>query len=78
MKPEEILRPDLLIRINVDQLRLSVSNMQNRMQNMERQYEISKNLLKLQIGYDMDNDIELTDSLDELFNRMLVESGIPI
>jgi outer membrane protein len=70
----EIYEAGFTDQINLDQLRLSVSNMQNRVQNMERQYEISKNLLKFQIGYDIDNDIELTDSLEELFNRMLIEA----
>lgn len=73
---EEIFKAGFTDRINVDQLRLSVSNMQNRIRNIERQYEISKNLLKFQIGYDMDGDIELSDSLDELFDRMILESGI--
>ncbi len=75
---EEIMKAGFTDPINVDQLRLSVSNMQNTIQNMERQYEISKNLLKFQIGFDMDGDIELTDSLDSLFNRMLVGSDMEI
>jgi outer membrane protein len=74
----EIYKAGFTDQINLDQLRLSVSNMQNRVQNMERQYEISKNLLKFQIGYDIDHDIELTDSLEELFNRMLIEADTGI
>ncbi|MFO7924551.1 MAG: TolC family protein [Bacteroidales bacterium] len=75
---EEIMKAGFTDPINVDQLRLSVSNMQNRLQNMERQYENSKNLLKFQIGYDLEKEIELTDSLDQLFNRMLVDTGTEI
>ncbi len=71
---EEIMKAGFTDPINVDQLRLSVANMENSVRNMERQYEISKNLLKFQIGYDMESEIELTDSLDELFNLMLMEA----
>ncbi|MFP4366701.1 MAG: TolC family protein, partial [Bacteroidales bacterium] len=75
---EEIMKAGFTDPINVDQLRLSVSNMQNRLQTMERQYENSKDLLKFQIGYDLEKEIELTDSLDQLFNRMLVDTGTEI
>ena len=75
---KEIMKAGFTDPINVDQLRLSVSTMNNRVRNMERQYEISKNLLKFQIGYDIDREIELTDSLDQLFNRMLIESDIDL
>ncbi len=74
----EIMKAGFTDPINVDQLRLAVSNMNNRVRNMERQYEISKNLLKFQIGYGIDREIELSDSLDQLFNRMLIESDIDI
>jgi outer membrane protein len=74
----EIYEAGFTDQINLDQLRLSVSNMQNRMLNMERQYEISKNLLKFQIGYNIDHDIELTDSLEELFNRMMIEADADV
>ena len=60
--------------INIDQIELSVSNMQNRLLNMERQYELTLNLLKYQTGIDMDTEIELSDTLGHLFGRMMVEA----
>jgi outer membrane protein len=72
----EILKAGFTDPINVDQLRLSVANMQNRVRNIERQYQISKNLLKFQIGFDIDREIEPSDSLDQLFNLMMVEAEI--
>jgi outer membrane protein len=62
--------------INVDQLRLSVSNLNNRITNLERQYELSMYLLKFQIGLDLNRDIVLTDSLSGLFEKMLLEADI--
>ncbi len=69
---EELYREGFTDRINVDQLRLSVSNLGTRVRNMERQFEISKNLLKLQMGLEMEREILLTDSLDELFAMMIM------
>jgi outer membrane protein len=62
--------------INVDQLRLSVSNLGNRITNLERQYDLSMYLLKFQIGLDLNRDIVLTDSLSGLFENMLLEADI--
>ncbi len=71
---EKIMEAGFTDPINVDQLRLSVSNMRNNLTNLERQYELSLNLLKYQIGVDMDREIELTDSLRTLFDRMMLEA----
>ncbi len=60
--------------INADQLRLSVSNMETTLRNLERQHELTLNLLKFQSGIDLDSNIELSDSLVPLFNRMIMES----
>jgi outer membrane protein TolC len=62
--------------INVDQLKLSVSNLKNRLTSLERQYELSMDLMKFQIGLDLNREIELTDSLTGLFERMMLEAGI--
>ena len=71
---EKIMEAGFTDPINVDQLKLSVSNMRNNLTNLERQYELSLNLLKYQIGVDMDREIELTDSLRTLFDTMMLEA----
>ena len=71
---EKIMEAGFTDPINVDQLRLSVSNMRNNLTNLERQYDLSLNLLKYQIGVDMDREIELTDSLRTLFDTMMLEA----
>jgi outer membrane protein len=73
---EKILEAGFTDPINVDQLKLSVSNMKNRITNLERQYELSMNLLKFQIGLDIERQISLTDSLSGLFGKMLKEADI--
>ncbi len=51
----------------VDQLSLLVSNSKTAIDKAGRQAEITKNVLKLQMGYDQDKNIELTDDLESLW-----------
>lgn len=59
---------------SVDQFRLTVSNLGNVLLSMERQINTSKMLLKYQMGYDMDKEIELTQNLEEVFAALDYES----
>jgi outer membrane protein len=52
---------------SVDQLSLLVSNLKTSIDKAARQAEITKNVLKLQMGYEMDKDIQLTDELESLW-----------
>lgn len=60
--------------INVDQLRLMESNIKQLVSAMERQEQITLSLLKFQTGIDRQAGIELTDSLDDLFQKTLPEA----
>ncbi len=71
---EKIVEAGFSDPINADQLKLTVSNMKNNLTNLERQYELSINLLKFQAGIELDRQIELTDSLRHLFDRMMAEA----
>ncbi len=71
---EKIMEAGFTDPINVDQLRLSVSNMRNNLTKLERQYELSLNLLKYQIGVDIDRKIEPADSLHTLFGKIMLEA----
>jgi outer membrane protein TolC len=59
--------------INVDQLKLTVANLRNRIASMERQKDLSLNLLKFQIGLDVEHPLELTDNLENLFGNISLE-----
>jgi outer membrane protein len=59
--------------INVDQLRLTVVNMRNTITNLERQEKLTLNLLKYQVGMDVNQDVELTDDLESLFRNISIE-----
>ena len=71
---EKIMEAGFTDPINVDQLRLSLSNMRNTLKRLESQYEFSLNLLKFQIGLNPGRAIEPAESLDKLFAMMLLET----
>ena len=73
---EKMLEEGFTDPINVDQLKLTVSNMKNNISRLERQRRLTLNLLKFQIGMKVETELELTDSLDGLFDELLLEASI--
>lgn len=61
---------------NVDQLKLTLNEINNSLADAERQLSIANNLLKFQIGYEIKNNIETTDNLDDLLKLATPENGI--
>ncbi len=60
--------------IAVDQLQVSVTSLENAVKSAHRQIQASERLLKFQMGIDLDQKIELTDSLDQLLMGINVPS----
>jgi len=56
--------------INVDQISVSVSMLENSYKSLERNLELSYNMLRFQLGLDPDAKIELTTSLDDILNEL--------
>ena len=54
---------------DVDQLKISMSNVQTVINSLEGQKDVSIKLLKLQLGIDFSQNIELTDSLPIIINQ---------
>ncbi len=67
---EKIMEAGFTDPINVDQLRLTVSNMKNNISNLERQIQVTENLLKFQIGIDLNQPIRLNESLEDLIEGL--------
>ncbi len=72
----ELLREGFTDPINVDQLQLTVSNIENRITALERQAEVTSNLLKFQLGMDMDHELVLIDKLEELHGVLLADLSL--
>ncbi|WP_346883174.1 TolC family protein [uncultured Algibacter sp.] len=54
---------------DVEQLQLTLSNLEINLKNLESLYDISKGYLKLLLGIDLQNTINLTDTLEALVNE---------
>ena len=66
---EAINKAGLIEETDVDQLRITVNTISNALDMLKRQNEMAKNLLKLQIGMYIYDDIELSDDLNSLIDK---------
>jgi len=62
--------------IDVDQLEVTLRNLQNSVLSMERQVVATRNLLKYQMGMEMEKAIVLTDQLDGLVQQIDFEAAL--
>jgi outer membrane protein TolC len=61
-------------QIDVDRLLLSLNSLQTEAEKVSRMTDITLNVLKLQMGYPMDQAIQLKDKIDELVNTLKVDN----
>ena len=71
-----LLENKIILQEDADQISLTLDRIKMNKQVAERQLEIAKNLLKLQMGYDLDKDIEVTETLDDVLADILANSPI--
>lgn len=60
--------------LDVERLQLSLENLQAERENLQQLIDLSYNLLRFQMGYPVDQDIQLTDDFDRLTGLALVAS----
>lgn len=60
-------------KLDVDRIRLSLSTLEARRQSVEGNALIAANLLKFQMGYPIEEEIEVEGDLDNIFSSALVE-----
>ncbi|MGM0613535.1 MAG: TolC family protein [Bacteroidota bacterium] len=53
---------------DVDQISVSISQLKNKKKSMERNVNLSYNMLRFQMGLDSQKEIQLTNSVDEVLN----------
>lgn len=63
---------------DVDQLEITLTDLQNAVASMERQVVATKNLLKYQMGLELDDEIHLTDSLSVMVESLEYQSLMSI
>lgn len=54
----------IIEKLDVDQLSVQITALQNTVKSTERQFELAKNMLRLQLGANANTELELTENLD--------------
>jgi outer membrane protein len=60
--------------LDVDRLTLTMDNLRTEYDKLNQLIQLSKNLLKFQMGYPMEEAIELSESIEDLENQFVVEN----
>ena len=55
---------------DVDQMKMNVTNLENKIEPLNKQIEVAYRLLKYQMGVDLDQDITLTDKLYDIIDKI--------
>ena len=63
---KETFKNGLIEEENVEQLQITLASLNSSLENVKRQRTIALNMLKLVLGIDLDNQLELKDKLDAL------------
>jgi outer membrane protein TolC len=63
---------------DVDQLRITVNQISDSRNALQRNLELNYNMLRFQLGIEANVDLMLTDSLETLFTRMQAESALEV
>ncbi len=64
---ETMYRTGMAEQTDVDQIRITVNQLQNSVNALNRNLELNYNLMRFQLGLDMTTEIQLTDQLEVLF-----------
>ncbi|MGQ8335917.1 TolC family protein [Sunxiuqinia sp. A32] len=68
-KTEPLVEFGMMEKVDLDQLSVQLNSSKNAVKSAERQFEMSKNMLRLQLGVSSETELELTESLSEILNR---------
>jgi len=63
-------RTGMAEKTDVDQIRITASQLENSRRALERTLELNYNMLRFQLGVDSDVDLQLTDNLETLFEQI--------
>ena len=74
-KTEPLVRVGILEKVELDQLSVQVNSLSNAVRSAERQYEMAKNLLRVQLGVSAETELELTQSLSDFIQTNPTAGG---
>lgn len=65
-KTKPMVEFGMIEKVELDQLSVQVNTLLNALKSAERQLELSKNMLRFQLGVSANTELELTDSLEQI------------
>lgn len=68
-RTEPLVKVGMMEKLELDQLSVQVNSLSNAVRSAERQYEMAKNLLRVQLGVKADTELELTETLADLIEK---------
>ena len=68
-KTEPMVKVGMMEKLELDQLSVQVNSLENAVNSAERQYEMVKNMLRLQLGVSAETELELTESLTDIIEK---------
>ncbi len=71
-KTEPLVRVGMMEKVELDQLSVQVNSLSNAVRQAERQFELAKNLLRVQLGVPAETELELTQSLSDFIDDDLI------
>ena len=69
----EMYREGFMEETDFDQLTLTITDIENSLNNVSRQNELGYKLLKFQLGIDLDQEVSLTETLEDLINESIID-----
>ncbi len=73
---ETMFRTGMAEQTDVDQIRITVNQLVNARNSLQRNVELNYNLLRFQLGLEASVELELTDNLEALFTSMQPENAL--
>jgi len=73
---EVMFKTGMAEQTDVDQIRITVNQLANATTSLQRNLELSYNMLRFQLGLETNVGLELTDDLESLFTNMQAETAL--
>lgn len=74
-KTEPLVRVGMMEKVELDQLSVQLNTLKNGVRSAERQLEMARNLLRVQLGVPAETEIELTQSLNDFIEENTIEGS---
>ncbi len=74
----ELLREGFVAETDADLIQITVNQLRNALQAVERQKEVAFKLLKFQLGLELDEEIALTDTLEKILAQVDIDEVLEV